>query len=130
MHLEKQKYIYIISRSNVHLILTILGKNILAVRNAAGKVQIPRFSKGIYVTLLGGVMNTYLGALHACCRLLNSWGLIGSLKAGAQFFGEAKDREVSLQTITAPAPSVLQALFDTEVPKLKPEDKPYEIQYI
>lgn len=70
MHLEKQKYIYIISRSNVHLILTILGKNILAVRNAAGKVQIPRFSKGIYVTSLGVVMNTYLGALHACFRLL------------------------------------------------------------
>lgn len=68
MHLEKQKYIYIISRSNVHS--TILGKNILAVRNAIGKSQIPRFSKGVYVTVLGVVMNSYLGALHACFRLL------------------------------------------------------------
>lgn len=70
MHLEKQKYIYIISRSNVHSILTILGKYILAVRNAIGKSQIPRFSKGVYVTVLGVVMNSYLGALHACFRLL------------------------------------------------------------
>lgn len=31
-------------------------------------------------------------------------------KAGIHFFGEAKDREVSQQTLTAPAPSVSQAL--------------------
>lgn len=35
------------SRSNVHLILTNLGNNVLAVRNAVGKVQILRFSKGV-----------------------------------------------------------------------------------
>lgn len=58
------------SRSNVHLILTILGKNVLAVRNAVGKVQVPKFSKGVYVTLLGVVMNFYLGATNACFRLL------------------------------------------------------------
>lgn len=59
MHLEKQKNIYIMARSNVHLIFTNLGKNVLAVRNTGGKVQIPRFSRGV-------VMNSYLGALHAC----------------------------------------------------------------
>ncbi|KAI1241587.1 hypothetical protein IHE44_0005067 [Lamprotornis superbus] len=49
-------------------------------------------------------------------------------RAGAQFFVGAKDREVSLQTIRVPytfaATSSLQVSEDTEVPKLKPEDKP------
>lgn len=40
MHLEKQKdiYIYKISRIDVHSVLTILGENVLAVRNATGKI--------------------------------------------------------------------------------------------
>lgn len=68
MHLEKQNtyiYIYIISRGNVHSILTILGKNVLAVRNAVVKFRHPDFLME-FVTLLGVVMNSYLGALHAC----------------------------------------------------------------
>lgn len=69
MHLEKQKYIYHIQKQ-CSLDLNYPGENILAARNAVGKVQIPRFSKGVYVTLLGIVMNSYLGALHACFRLL------------------------------------------------------------
>lgn len=51
-------------------------------------------------------------------------------KAGIHFFGEAKDREVSQQTLTAPAPSVSQALSKClRCPSENP-DKSHEIQYI